>query len=190
MSNKLAFWKSGRFKMSPNEIGRLGEQIVERLLRKEGFRVRTFNELLYRKRACSKIEALVEVCRENCGFESKPCFRTTYGQIIWKNCHYYLSKYCQRVCRRLCRNRKILRILEEVKTQEDGSRAGLDFAAYKDKEIWVVEVKTGTHSELKKSQRQFVERLEREMGIRLLHFHVRLNDEIDYLIRARGNINR
>jgi len=193
MSKKFVNWKSGRFKISPNEIGSFGERIVESLLRKEGFKVKPFDELLYRKRGCSKIEALVEICRENCEFEPKPCLRATQNiacmQSNWKRCHYYLSKYCQRVCRRFCKNRKILKILEEVKNEEDESRAGLDFMAYKDKKIWVVEVKTGTHSELKKSQRQFAERIEREMGIKLLHFHVCLDDEFDYSIRLRGDID-
>jgi hypothetical protein len=66
MSKKFVHLKSGRFKFSPNEIGTLGERIVEMLLRKEGFKVKPFDELLYRKRACSKMEALVEICRENC----------------------------------------------------------------------------------------------------------------------------
>jgi Holliday junction resolvase-like predicted endonuclease len=107
--------------------------------------------------------------------------------FIWKSCRYYLSKYCSRVCKRFCKNRKILKILEEVgKKQRDERRGGLDFVAYKDEKIWVVEVKTGEHSELDVSQKQFVERLRREMGIELLHFHVSLNDEIDYSVRCKS----
>ena len=199
MSKKLVLWKSGSFKFSPNEIGTLGERIVEGLLRKEGFKVRPFDELLYRKRACSKIEALVEICRENCKWEPKPCMKATKSydpkvyleMFIWKSsCCYYLSDYCSRVCKRFCKNRKILKILEEVgKKQRDERRGGLDFVAYKDKKIWVVEVKTGKHSELDESQKQFAERLRKEMGIKLLHFHVRLDDEIDYSVRLRGDMD-
>lgn len=195
MSKKFVHLKSGRFKLSPNEMGTLGERIVEMLLRKEGFKVRPFGELLYRKRACSKIKALVEICREKCEIcgESKLCMKYPSplhiwdAMYIWERCRYHLSEYCSRVCKRFCRYRKILKILDEVgKEQRDRRRGGLDFVVYKDGKIWVVEVKTGTHSELDVSQKQFVERLRREMGIELLHFHVSLNDEIDYSVRCKS----
>src|SRR3972149_5767441 len=72
---------------------------------------------------------------------------------VWNNCRSYLSEFCSRVCKRWCKNRKVLKIFEEV------GKGGLDFVAYKNKKIWIVEVKTGTHSELKQNQKQFVERL-------------------------------
>ena len=192
LSDTFVHWKSGRFKFSPNEIGTLGERIVEMLLQKEGFKVKPFNELLYRKRACSKIKALVEICKEKCAICGEPKLCMKYpsplhiwdAMRIWERCHGHLSEYCSEVCKRFCKNRKILQILDEVgKEQRDRRRGGLDFIAYKDGKIWVVEVKTGTHSELHVSQKQFVRRLRREMGIELLHFHVSLDGEIDYSVR-------
>jgi hypothetical protein len=189
MSKKFTHLKSGRFKLSPNEIGTFGEHVVEMLLRKDGFKVKPFGELLCLKRPCSKMPALLDICRENCKWESgfgsgnpKPCMN---GHL--ELCHSYLLEYCSRVCKRFCRTKKVKKLFEEVgKEQRDRRRGGLDFVAYKDGKIWVVEVKTGTHSELDVSQKQFVERLRREMGIELLHFHVNLNDEIDYSVRCKS----
>ena len=61
----------------------------------------------------------------------------------------------------------------------------LDFTAYKDKEIYAVEVKTGKHSELKIEQRECTERLQKELGIGLLVVHIVLNDELSYSTRLR-----
>ena len=197
MSKKFVHLKSGRFKFSPNEIGTLGERIVEMLLRKEGFKVKHFFELLYRKEECSKTQALVEICRKNCKIGTMSCLKADSPNVwvgylessVWKSCRQYLSEYCPIVCKRFCKNRKILKILDEVgKKQRDERRGGLDFVAYKDEKIWVVEVKTGEHSELDASQKQLAERLRREMGIELLHFHVSLNDEIDYSVRCKSRL--
>ena len=168
---------------------------MEMLLRKEGFKVKPFFELLYRKEGCSKTQALVEICRKNCKIGTMSCLKADSPNVwvgylesaVWNDCRSYLSEFCSRVCKRWCKNRKVLKIFEEVgKKQRDERRGGLDFVAYKDGKIWVVEVKTGTHSELDVSQKQFVEHLRREMGIELLHFHVSLNDEIDYSVRCKS----
>jgi len=199
MPKKFVKWKRGKIEVDKNLLGRLGESIVKSILEKEGFKVKFFDDLLYRKKPCSKISKLIELCRKNCPRKDNyyvfdrmmHCVRlngkTWSNDVIWDHCKSYLSKYCFQVCKRLCRNRKVLKILEEVSAeQKDERRGSLDFVAYRGKEIWVVEVKTGKHSELDASQRKFVERLRREMGIGCLHFHVDLpTNEIEYLVRLR-----
>lgn len=205
MTMKFVSWKSGTYKIDRNTFGKFGEEIVKRELRKEGFKVRAFDDLLYRKRGCSKVQALVELCKENCPKygegEKKICERAEESSnsewflvnVVWRHCRHKLSKYCPQVCNRFCNSRKVLRIFEEVggKQWRDRREGGLDFAAYKGsmawKNLWVVEVKTGKHSELDESQKYFAERLKREMGMRLLQFHVKIDDELNYSVRFKGD---
>jgi len=74
--------------------------------------------------------------------------------------------------------------MQEVRDKYNES-PGLDFVAYKDKEIYAVEVKAGRHSELKVEQKEFTERLQEELGIGLLVVHIVLNDELSYSTRLR-----
>lgn len=55
-------WKSGRFTLRRNTFGSIGEEIVLNCLRKDGFKISGFEELLYRRKGCSKVGALAELC--------------------------------------------------------------------------------------------------------------------------------
>jgi hypothetical protein len=139
------------------------------------------------------MEVLVDICRQNCWTGTMHCAKPTNNlwyleTVVWGHCCQHLSKFCARVCKRFCKNRKILEIFEQVGTEQGNEARGLDFVAYRNRKIWVVEVKTGTHSELKQTRKQFAERVEREMGIKLLLFHVDLDNEIGYSVRLRGEI--
>jgi hypothetical protein len=182
---------SGTLKLSPNQIGSLGEQIVEMLLTKEGYKVRPFRKVLYPDALCSNFEALCDACRKSCKYpvEQTPCTRNMSHTSIWSHCKESLSQHCSQVCNKFCTSGKINRIFIEVGDESTNkNRGSLDFVAYKDGKTYVVEVKTGTHPELKSSQKQFVERLRHEVGIELLHFHVTLNNEIDYSVRCTQNV--
>lgn len=194
-SPKFLEWKSGRFKLDLNSSARFGEQIAKKLLVEDGWRVESFRYLLYRKKKCSRIELLVSKCQEQ-----DRCWQEEYGakkkcpdfpdikymlsQDVWNFCREPLSRFCFDVCKNPCINRKALEIMQEVRDKYNES-PGLDFAAYKDKEIYAVEVKTGKHSELKVEQREFAERLQEELGIGLLVVHIVLNDELSYSTRLR-----
>ncbi len=107
------------------------------------------------------------------------------NELIYGHCKESLSQYCQEVCKKLCISGKVNRIFREVGDESTNkNRGSLDFVAYKDGKTWVVEVKTGTHPELKASQKQFAEHLRREVGIELLLFHVTLNHEIGYSVKC------
>jgi len=181
-------WKSGKFKLELNSAARYGEQIAAHLLREDGWEIEPFPRLLYRKKKCSKIGTLVELCKKDCPLRKNlwgdpviplcEKFSRDYS-FIWQHCNVYLSQFCPQVCKRLCKNRMALKIEQEVRDKYRES-PGLDFVAYKDKETYAVEVKTGRHRELKIEQREFAERLQKELGIGLLVVHVIINDELTY----------
>jgi len=197
---KFMEWKSGKFKMDLNSSARFGEQIAKKLLMEDGWRVEPFRYLLYRKKKCDKIEMLVSKCQEQgrCWWEEHgskkkcpdfPDIKYMLSQHIWDLCREPLSRFCFEVCKNPCINRKALKIMQEVRDKYNES-PGLDFVAYKDKEIYAVEVKTGKHSELKIEQREFTERLQEELGIGLLVVHIVLNDELIYSTRVRHYVTK
>jgi hypothetical protein len=195
ISRKFIDWKSGKYKMDLNSSARFGERITEKLLKKDGWRVEQFRRLLYRKKKCSKIEMLVSKCQEQgrCWWEEHgskkkcpdfPNIKYMLSQYIWDLCQEPLSRFCFEVCKNPCINRKALKIMQEVRDKYNES-PGLDFVAYKDKEIYAVEVKTGQHSELKVEQKEFTERLRQELAIGLLVVHIIINDELTYSAKLR-----
>ncbi len=193
---KFMEWKSGRFKMDLNSSARFGEQIAKKLLKEDDWRVEPFRYLLYRKKKCTKTELLVNKCQEqeHCRWEqwghTKRCsLAQKKSQYVWNDCQESLSRFCFEVCKNPCINRMVLKIMQEVRDKYNES-PGLDFGAYKDKEIYAVEVKTGKHSELKVEQREFTERLQEELGIGLLVVHIVLNDELLYSTRLRHYITK
>ena len=181
--------KSDTFVLSPNRLGTLGEVIAKRLLQEKGFKVRPFRDLLYKKRPCSKAKLLAEICSQNCSLtqnifgvevpkEKYHCKRRLVN-IWWKDCIRYLYESCPGVCNRFCRARKIFQIQRENKV------LGLDFVAYKDRKEYAVEVKTGTHKELKRSQRELALRLREEFGIEFIQIHIVLQNKLDYQAEAK-----
>ena len=184
-------WKSGKFKLDLNSSARFGEQIAKKLLKEDGWRVEPFGDLLYRKKKCSKIELLVNKCQqqEHCrweelGYRKRCSLVPENSQYLWDDCRATLFRFCFWVCKNPCINRKALKIYDEVRDKYRES-PGLDFIAYKDKETYAVEVKTGRHSELKVEQREFAERLLQELGIGLLVAHIIINDELTYSAELR-----
>lgn len=199
-SRKFVAWKSGKFRMDLNSSARFGEQIAKNLLKEDGWRVDPFRHLLYRKKKCNKIEMLVSKCQEQgrCWCEEHgskkkcpdfPDIKYMLSQYIWDFCRESLSRFCFEICKNPCVNRKALKIYEEVRDKYKES-PGLDFVAYKEKEVYAVEVKTGKHSELKVEQREFAERLQEELGIGLLVLHIIMNDELSYSTRLRHYPNK
>ena len=194
ISHKFIDWKSGEYKMDLNSSARFGERITEKLLREDGWCVEPFRRLLYRKKKCGEIEMLVSKCQEqgHCSWEEHglgkrcPDFPDKYmlSQEIWRLCQERLYRFCFEVCKNPCINRKALKIMQEVRDKYNES-PGLDFVAYKDKEIYAVEVKTGQHSELKVEQKEFTERLRQELAIGLLVVHIIINDELTYSAKLR-----
>ena len=199
ISHKFIDWKSGKYKMDLNSSARFGERITEKLLREDGWRVEPFRRLLYRKKKCGEIEMLVSKCQEqgHCSWEEHrlgkrcPDFPDKYmlSQEIWRLCQERLSRFCFEVCKNPCINRKALKIMQEVRDKYNES-PGLDFVAYKDKEIYAVEVKTGQHSELKVEQKEFTERLRQELAIGLLVVHIIINDELTYSAKLRQTLSK
>lgn len=188
-SGKFMEWKSGKLsRMNLATLAKLGEDIAENLLREDGWRIEPFPNLFYRKRKCSKIELLISRCQEHCPLEKhglkKLCVQWPSTQVIWAECHRYLSEFCFEICDKLCRNRMAEKIHSEVH-HKYGESPTLDFVAYKDRKVYAVEVKTGKHSELKVEQKEFAERLQKELGIGLLHIHIKMGDELDYSARLR-----
>ena len=108
-----------------------------------------------------------------------PDIKYMLSQYIWDLCREPLSKFCFEVCKNPCINRKALKIYEQVRDKYRES-PGLDFVASRDEKVYAVEVKTGKHSELKVEQREFAERLQKELGIGLLVVHIRMTDELIY----------
>ena len=54
MPKKFVKWKRGKIEVDKNLLGRLGESIVKSILEKEGFKVKFFDDLLYRKNHVAK----------------------------------------------------------------------------------------------------------------------------------------
>jgi len=182
-------YESGVFGLSPNELGKFGEKVARRLLEKHGFKVNSFRELLYKKRPCSKAEQLAEICSRDCPLtpniygikvprERYHCKRLS-SSVWWRHCVSTLYKFCPIVCKRFCRPRKIYQILEETKA------FGLDYVAYKDGKEYVVEVKTGKHAELKRSQRELAEHLKQKFGIALIQIRIVLSNTLSYHAKVK-----
>jgi hypothetical protein len=181
-------YESGIFDLSPNELGKFGEEVAKRFLRKHGFKVRPFGDLLRKKKPCSKAKSLAEICSENCHLaanifgisvpkENYHCKRLS-DWVWWDRCIYNLYKFCPKVCKRFCRPRNIFQI------KEDNKAFGLDYVAYKDGKQYAVEVKTGTHAELKRSQRELAECLKQKFGIESIQIHVVLGNTLSYQVEA------
>jgi len=172
-------------------LGNIGEEIAQKELERLGYIVNSIERALV-----SDIYPYIECRKLQNRFYKEKNYDPNYTRN-WIRNHEEWLQFCEKcyVHKHCCmesiidfslKTKKIISTLCQIekkvltRLELDGTKRTdrwPDFLAYKDGEIWLVEVKVNTSS-LTKGQKFFIEEVRKELGIRTIFIHIKLAIQI------------